>query len=110
MPPSVDCSHTRLLVRLLSEAMCMWCPSLQEVTEAFYSLGALSPAVYHVGPCQHSRESDASLSWSEQQNTPLETALDISLNYIYKVLTLGALDQPGAYISGNLLGLIELLC
>lgn len=31
-----------------------WCPSLQEVMEAFHSLGARSPALGPEGPCQSS--------------------------------------------------------
>nr|XP_014714633.2 protein FAM178B isoform X2 [Equus asinus]XP_044628850.1 protein FAM178B isoform X2 [Equus asinus]XP_044628852.1 protein FAM178B isoform X2 [Equus asinus] len=91
----------------------LWCPSLQEVKEVFHSLGAHSPALYPQGPFQHrGRElkREVSLSGSEQQDTPQETALDISLSYIYKFLTLCALAQPGAYTDANLLVLIELLC
>ncbi|XP_077605364.1 protein FAM178B isoform X3 [Crocuta crocuta] len=90
-----------------------WCPSLQEVTEAVHSLGACSPALGLREPCQHSGrvlKNSRSLSWSEQQDAPPETALDVSLSFIYKFLTLCALAQPGAYTDGDLLGLIELLC
>ncbi|XP_045301763.1 protein FAM178B isoform X2 [Leopardus geoffroyi] len=90
-----------------------WCPSLQEVTEVFHSLGARSPALGLREPCQHSGrvlKNSTSLNWSEQQDAPLEIALDVSLNYIYKFLALCALAQPGAYTDGDLLGLIELLC
>uniref|UniRef100_A0A8C8XDQ3 Coiled-coil SMC6 And NSE5 INteracting (CANIN) domain-containing protein n=1 Tax=Panthera leo TaxID=9689 RepID=A0A8C8XDQ3_PANLE len=90
-----------------------WCPSLQEVTEVFHSLGACSPALGLREPCQHSGrvlKNSTSLNWSEQQDAPLEIALDVSLNYIYKFLALCALAQPGAYTDGDLLGLIELLC
>ncbi|XP_058390500.1 protein FAM178B isoform X1 [Diceros bicornis minor] len=91
----------------------LWCPSLQEVKEAFHSLGAYSPALYPQGPFRHGGrglKSETSLSRSEQQDTPVEIALDMSLSYIYKILTLYALAQPGAYPDGNLLVLIELLC
>ncbi|XP_029792074.1 protein FAM178B isoform X2 [Suricata suricatta] len=91
----------------------LWCPSLQEVTMAVRSLGACSPALGLREPCQHSGgvlENSTSLSCSEQQDAPLEIALDISLSYIYKFLALCALAQPGAYTDGDLLGLIELLC
>ncbi|GAB5569559.1 protein FAM178B isoform X5 [Prionailurus iriomotensis] len=90
-----------------------WCPSLQEVTEVFHSLGARSPALGLREPRQHSGrvlKNSTSLNWSEQQDAPLEIALDVSLNYIYKFLALCALAQPGAYTDGDLLGLIELLC
>ncbi|XP_025788546.1 protein FAM178B [Puma concolor] len=90
-----------------------WCPSLQEVTEVFHSLGACSPALGLREPRRHSGrvlKNSTSLNWSEQQDAPLEIALDVSLNYIYKFLALCALAQPGAYTDGDLLGLIELLC
>ncbi|XP_072598745.1 protein FAM178B isoform X1 [Vulpes vulpes] len=90
-----------------------WCPSLQEVMEAFHSLGAHSPALGLQGLCQHSGrvlKNNISLSWSEQQDTPPAIALDISLSYICKFLALCALTQPVAYTDGDLLGLIELLC
>uniref|UniRef100_H0XTL9 Family with sequence similarity 178 member B n=2 Tax=Otolemur garnettii TaxID=30611 RepID=H0XTL9_OTOGA len=93
--------------------MHLWCPSLQEIMEAFHSLGAHDPALCPQGLCQHSsRElsSEASLSGNEQQDTPQEVALDISLSYIYKFLTLCAVAQPGAYTDGSLMDLIELLC
>ncbi|KAG3268068.1 hypothetical protein H1C71_035651 [Ictidomys tridecemlineatus] len=95
------------------EDMRLWYPSLQEVMEAFHSLGAHNPALYPLGPFQHGSrllESEASLSWLEQQDPPQEVALDLSLSYIYKFLTLCALAQPGAYTDAHLLGLIELLC
>ncbi|XP_066120938.1 protein FAM178B isoform X1 [Saccopteryx bilineata] len=101
------------LFRQSGEDGCMWCPSLQEVMEAFHSLGAHSPALCLLGSCQHSGrllKSEASRSWGKPQDTPEETALDISLNYIYQFLTLCALAQPGATTDGNLLDLIELLC
>uniref|UniRef100_A0A8C6BZB9 Coiled-coil SMC6 And NSE5 INteracting (CANIN) domain-containing protein n=1 Tax=Monodon monoceros TaxID=40151 RepID=A0A8C6BZB9_MONMO len=91
----------------------LWCPSLQEVTAAFHSLGTHSPALQPPGPLQHDGselKSEASLSQTEQQDTPQETALDSSLSYICKFLMLCVLAQPGAYTDGSLLGLIELLC
>uniref|UniRef100_A0A8C3WH21 Coiled-coil SMC6 And NSE5 INteracting (CANIN) domain-containing protein n=1 Tax=Catagonus wagneri TaxID=51154 RepID=A0A8C3WH21_9CETA len=97
------------LVHQSDEYTCLWCPSLQEVKAAFHSLGAHSPALRPLGPFQHSG-SKASLSQREQQDTPRETALDISLSHICKFLTLCALAQPGAYPDGSLMGLIELLC
>nr|XP_012417735.1 PREDICTED: protein FAM178B isoform X1 [Odobenus rosmarus divergens] len=90
-----------------------WCPSLQEVMETFHSLGAHSPALGREGPCQPSErvlKNDISLSLSQQQDSPPETALDSSLSYIYKFLALCALAQPAAYTDGELLNLIELLC
>nr|XP_020761706.1 protein FAM178B [Odocoileus virginianus texanus] len=87
----------------------LWCPSLQEISATFRSLGAQSPALQPLGPTQHAG-SEASLSRSEQQDTLQEMALDSSLNYICKFLTLCALAQPGAYTDQNLLDLIELLC
>ncbi|KAF6103311.1 family with sequence similarity 178 member B [Phyllostomus discolor] len=93
--------------------VCMWCPSLREIIEVFHSLGAHSPALYPPGPSQQSErvfKREASLSQGEQQDTPQETALDISLSYIYKFLTLCALVQPGFTTDENLLDLIELLC
>lgn len=36
-------------------------------------------------PCLRVLQSEASLSWREQQDAPQETALDINLSYIYKV-------------------------
>ncbi|XP_069436686.1 protein FAM178B isoform X1 [Ovis canadensis] len=87
----------------------LWCPSLQEVSATFHSLGAHSPALQPLGPIQHTG-SEASLSHSEQQDTLQEMALDSSLNYICKFLTLCTLAQPGAYTDRNLLDLIELLC
>ncbi|XP_045404859.1 protein FAM178B isoform X1 [Lemur catta] len=95
------------------EDMHLWCPSLPEVMEAFHSLGAHIPALYPLGPFQHGSRvlrSEAGLSGNEQQDTPQEVALDISLSYIYKFLTLCALAQPGTYTDGSLVGLIELLC
>nr|XP_030694546.1 protein FAM178B [Globicephala melas] len=91
----------------------LWCPSLQEVTAAFHSLGTHSPALQPPGPLQHDGselKSEASLSRTEQQDTPQETALDSSLSHICKFLMLCVLAQPGAYTDGSLLGLIELLC
>ncbi|XP_045627625.1 protein FAM178B [Ursus americanus] len=90
-----------------------WCPSLQEVMEAFHSLGARSPALGPEGPCQSSErvlENDLSQSWSQQQDSPPETALDSSLNYICKFLALCAVAQPAVYTDRELLNLIELLC
>nr|XP_035929639.1 protein FAM178B isoform X5 [Halichoerus grypus] len=90
-----------------------WCPSLQEVMETFHSLGACSPALGPEGPCQPSErvlKNDISLSWSQRQDSPPETALDSSLSYIYKFLALCALAQPTAYTDRELLSLIELLC
>uniref|UniRef100_A0A8C9DTA9 Coiled-coil SMC6 And NSE5 INteracting (CANIN) domain-containing protein n=1 Tax=Prolemur simus TaxID=1328070 RepID=A0A8C9DTA9_PROSS len=95
------------------EDMHLWYPSLPEVIEAFHSLGAHIPALYPLGPFQHGSRvlgSEAGLSGNEQQDTPQEVALDISLSYIYKFLMLCALAQPGAYPDGSLVGLIELLC
>ncbi|XP_048666272.1 protein FAM178B isoform X2 [Marmota marmota marmota] len=95
------------------EDMRLWYPSLQEVMEVFHSLGAHNPALYLLGPFQHGSrllESEASLSWLQQQDPPQAVALDLSLSYIYKFLTLCALAQPGAYTDAHLLGLIELLC
>uniref|UniRef100_A0A4W2EMP6 Coiled-coil SMC6 And NSE5 INteracting (CANIN) domain-containing protein n=1 Tax=Bos indicus x Bos taurus TaxID=30522 RepID=A0A4W2EMP6_BOBOX len=60
--------------------------------------------------CASVLRSEASLSHSEQQDALQEVALDSSLNYICKFLTLCALAQPGAYTDQNLLDLIELLC
>ncbi|XP_036910937.1 protein FAM178B [Sturnira hondurensis] len=91
----------------------MWCPSLREVIEVFHSLGAHSPALYPLGPSQHRErvlKREASLSQGEQQGTPQETALDVSLSYVYKFLTLCALVQPAATTDENLVDLIELLC
>ncbi|XP_047378531.1 protein FAM178B isoform X2 [Sciurus carolinensis] len=93
--------------------MRLWHPSLQEVMEAFHGLGAHNPALYPLGPFQPGSrlpESEASLHWLEQQDPPQEVALDLSLSYIYKFLTLCALAQPAAYSDAHLLGLIELLC
>ncbi|XP_043323766.1 protein FAM178B isoform X2 [Cervus canadensis] len=111
----------------------LWCPSLQEISATFHSLGAHSPALQPLGPTQHAG-SEASRSRREQQDTLQETALDSSLNYICKLLpstaggsqcqggtpaltlsplqflTLCALAQPGAYTDQDLLDLIELLC
>ncbi|XP_044781528.1 protein FAM178B isoform X2 [Bubalus bubalis] len=78
----------------------LWCPSLQEVSATFHSLGAHSPALRPLRPIQHTG-SKAGLSQSEQQDALQEVALDSSLNYICK---------PGAYTDQNLLDLIELLC
>ncbi|XP_051691696.2 protein FAM178B isoform X3 [Oryctolagus cuniculus] len=99
------------LFRQSDEEMYLWYPSLQEVMEVFYSLGAYCPALYPLGPCQHGdqvTENEAGLDW--QVDSPQQSALDISLSYIYKILTLCALARPGAYTDGNLLGLIEQLC
>ncbi|XP_037383790.1 protein FAM178B isoform X2 [Talpa occidentalis] len=90
----------------------LWCPSLQDIMDTFHRLGALNPAVYPLGAIQQEwrvLQSESSLRQSEQ-NTPQEAALDTSLSYICKFLTLCVLAQPGAYTDGNLLGLIELLC
>lgn len=38
---------------LTDEDMRLWHPSLQEVMEAFHSLGAHNPALYPLGPFQH---------------------------------------------------------
>uniref|UniRef100_G1QLL8 Family with sequence similarity 178 member B n=1 Tax=Nomascus leucogenys TaxID=61853 RepID=G1QLL8_NOMLE len=91
----------------------LWCPSLQEVREAFHSLGAHSPALYPLGPFWHGGRvlpGEAGLSENEEQDAPQEVALDISLGYICKFLALCAQAQPGAYTDKNLMGLIELLC
>ncbi|EPQ05228.1 Protein FAM178B [Myotis brandtii] len=104
----------------------MWCPSTQEVMEVVCSLGTHSPALCPQGPSPHGRRvlaSEASPSWCEQQDTRQETALDISLSYIYKdgphcprvrsvpqFLTLCAQSQPEATTDGDLLDLMELLC
>ncbi|XP_032207851.1 protein FAM178B isoform X7 [Mustela erminea] len=87
-----------------------WCPSLQEVMETFHSLGARSPALDPSQPGERVLKNDINLSWSQQQDNPPETALDLSLSYICKFLALCALAQPTAYTDGELLGLIELLC
>ncbi|ELK14793.1 Protein FAM178B [Pteropus alecto] len=89
----------------------LWYPSLPEVMEALHSLGAHSTTLCPLGYSQHSGsmpKGEASLS--EQQDAPQETALAISLNYIYKFLTLCALAQPRAYNDWSLLDLIRLLC
>ncbi|KAM9212102.1 protein FAM178B [Dugong dugon] len=109
------CSCTGLLLKsLLGEGdIHVWCPTLQEIIEVFHSLGAQSPALYPVGPHQRGGSvlcSEASLSWGEQQIATQEVALDISLSYICKFLTLCALAEPGAYPDDSLLGLMELLC
>eukprot|EP00074_Homo_sapiens_P063134 XP_011509596.1 protein FAM178B isoform X3 [Homo sapiens] len=91
----------------------LWCPSLQEVREAFHSLGAHSPALYPLGPFWHGGRvlpGEAGLNENEEQDAPQEIALDISLGHIYKFLALCAQAQPGAYTDENLMGLIELLC
>ncbi|XP_072807486.1 protein FAM178B isoform X2 [Vicugna pacos] len=101
------------LLRQSDEDVRLWCPSMQEVTEAVHSLGAHDPALAPPGPFPHSGsvlKSVASPRWSEQQDTPREAALDISLSCICKFLTLCALAQPGAYTDRHLLGLMELLC
>ncbi|XP_007957718.1 protein FAM178B [Orycteropus afer afer] len=93
--------------------ICMWCPTLQEIIKVFHSLGAQTIALYPTEPFQHGGrvlQSEASLSWSEQETAPQEIALDISLSYICKFLMLCALAQPGAYTDDHLLSLIELLC
>ncbi|XP_021564367.1 protein FAM178B [Carlito syrichta] len=90
-----------------------WCPSLQEVKEVLYSLGAHDTALDPLGPSQQDSRvltGEASLSGNEQPEAPQEAALDISLNHINKFLTLCVLAQPGAYTDENLLYLIELLC
>uniref|UniRef100_A0A2K6DHE7 Family with sequence similarity 178 member B n=1 Tax=Macaca nemestrina TaxID=9545 RepID=A0A2K6DHE7_MACNE len=95
------------------EDMHLWCPSLQEVREAFHSLGAHSPALYPLGPFWHGGRvlpGEAGLSENKEQDAPQEVALDISLGHIYKFLALCAQAQPGAYTDENLVGLIELLC
>nr|KAF6429329.1 family with sequence similarity 178 member B [Molossus molossus] len=97
----------------VSEDAHMWCPQLPEIREALHSLGAHSPAWCPQAPAEHSGrvpKREASLSCGEQQDTPQETALDISLSYICKFLTLCALAQPGATTDGNLLDLMELMC
>ncbi|XP_073906300.1 protein FAM178B isoform X1 [Castor canadensis] len=102
------------LFRQSDEDMHFWYPSLEEVMEAFHSLGAHNPALYPLGPFQHGGrvlDCESSLSHQkQQQEPPQEVALDISLSYIYKFLMLCALACPGAYTDTNLLHLIELLC
>ncbi|XP_021113697.1 protein FAM178B isoform X6 [Heterocephalus glaber] len=83
-----------------------WCPLVQDVTELFQSLGAHSPAVCPLGPCSRMPEQED----REQQDPPQEVALEASLNYIYKFLTLCVYSRPGIYTDASLLGLIELLC
>uniref|UniRef100_F7I216 Family with sequence similarity 178 member B n=3 Tax=Callithrix jacchus TaxID=9483 RepID=F7I216_CALJA len=95
------------------EDMHLWCPSLQEIREAFHSLGAYSPALYPLGPFWHSGRmlpGEAGLSENKHQDAPQEVTLDISLSHIYKFLSLCAQAQPGAYTDENLMDLIELLC
>ncbi|XP_074210912.1 protein FAM178B isoform X3 [Camelus bactrianus] len=101
------------LLRQSDEDVRLWCPSMQEVTEVVHSLGTHDPALPPPGPFPHSGsmlKSAASPRWSEQQDTPREAALDISLSCICKFLTLCALAQPGTYTDRHLLGLMELLC
>ncbi|XP_054583973.1 protein FAM178B isoform X2 [Eptesicus fuscus] len=101
------------LFRPSDEDVRMWCPSTQEVMEVVCSLGTHSPALCPQGPSPHGRRvlaSEASPSWREQQDTRQETALDISLSYIYKFLTLCAQARPRASPDGDLLDLMELLC
>nr|XP_058134104.1 protein FAM178B [Dasypus novemcinctus] len=88
----------------------LWCPTLQEVTEAFHGLGAQSPAPGPAGPsCQGASMLRSEASLDEQQGDPQDTALDASLGYICKFLTLCALARPEAYSDRSLLGLLELL-
>uniref|UniRef100_A0A8C6W976 Family with sequence similarity 178, member B n=1 Tax=Nannospalax galili TaxID=1026970 RepID=A0A8C6W976_NANGA len=99
------------LFRQSNEGMHLWCPSLQEVKEVFHSLGAYNPAPYPQGSFQHRvLESKTSLGWWEQQDPPQEMALDITLSYIYRFLTLCFIVHPRSYTDTSLLGLIELLC
>ncbi|XP_040585284.1 protein FAM178B isoform X3 [Mesocricetus auratus] len=101
------------LFRQPDEAMCLWCPSLQEVKEVFHSLGAYNPALYPQGPFQHSPrvlESEASVGRGETHSSPQEVALNIKLSYIYKFLILCFLVQPKSYTDASILGLMELLC
>nr|KAF6301285.1 family with sequence similarity 178 member B [Pipistrellus kuhlii] len=91
----------------------MWCPSTQEVMEVVCGLGTHGPALCPQGPSPRGRRvlaSEASPGWRELQDTRQETALDISLSYIYKFLTLCAQAQPSASPDRDLLDLMELLC
>ncbi|XP_069849689.1 protein FAM178B-like isoform X2 [Dipodomys merriami] len=95
------------------EDMHLWCPSLEEVTKAFHSLGAPNSDLCSLEPLQLSGrmlENKISLSCQEQEDSPQEVVLDISLSYIYKFLTLCVLMRPGSYTDQSLLQLIELLC
>ncbi|KAM4867847.1 protein FAM178B isoform 2-T3 [Thomomys bottae] len=95
------------------EDMHLWCPSLEEVAEAFHSLGAPSLGLRTLEPLRlrgRMLENKINLSFQEQENSPQEVALDISLSYIYKFLTLCVLMRPGCYTDQSLLQLIELLC
>ncbi|KAF6103308.1 family with sequence similarity 178 member B [Phyllostomus discolor] len=90
--------------------VCMWCPSLREIIEVFHSLGAHSPALYPPGPSQQSErvfKREASLSQGEQQDTPQETALDISLSYIYKLQQLCSALSLVSDHHHNLLALVQ---
>ncbi|KAB0357397.1 hypothetical protein FD754_001553, partial [Muntiacus muntjak] len=107
--PALFCPPTPAFSALTGGDTSLWCPSLQEISATFHSLGAHSPALQPLGPTRHAG-SEASLSRSEQQDTLQEMALDSSLNYICKFLTLCALAQPGAYTDQDLLDLIGLLC
>uniref|UniRef100_A0A8B7TZE2 Protein FAM178B-like n=1 Tax=Castor canadensis TaxID=51338 RepID=A0A8B7TZE2_CASCN len=110
----ISLSYGQLITQLSDEDMHFWYPSLEEVMEAFHSLGAHNPALYPLGPFHHGGrvlDCESSLSHQkQQQEPPQEVALDISLSYIYKFLMLCALACPGAYTDTNLLHLIELLC
>ncbi|XP_037662568.1 LOW QUALITY PROTEIN: protein FAM178B [Choloepus didactylus] len=91
----------------------LWCPTVQEVVEAFHSLGAQSPAPYPVGPLWSGGnvlENGASEHCSGQPGAPQEPALDASLSYICKFLSLCVLARPEAYSDQSLLGLMELFC
>ncbi|XP_048208258.1 protein FAM178B [Perognathus longimembris pacificus] len=95
------------------EDMRLWCPSLEQLAEAFHSLGAPRPDPCAPGPSQLSgsmAENKISLSCREQEDAPQEVALDISLSYIYKFLMLCVLMRPGSFSDQSLLQLMELLC
>ncbi|XP_036158206.1 protein FAM178B [Myotis myotis] len=120
-PPEISSGAFVLLWDLSVDGLCrqsdgdvrMWCPSTQEVMEVVCSLGTRIPALCPQGPSPHGRRvlaSEASPSWREQQDTRQETALDISLSYIYKFLTLCAQAQPETATDGDLLDQMELLC
>ncbi|XP_055985016.1 protein FAM178B [Sorex fumeus] len=91
----------------------LWHPSLQEIVEAFHNLGAHDVHLFPQEPdqeCGRGQKSKTSPSQPEPLDPSQEIALDTSLSFIYKILTLCALGQPGAYPDSDLLGLIELLC
>lgn len=51
--PALFCPLTPAFSALTGGDTSLWCPSLQEISATFHSLGAHSPSLQPLGPTQH---------------------------------------------------------